>query len=442
MVAVPYLIYMPEKDRLLMLVNCDYPHHAEVLFSDDRGASWSSPKPAITGTDGKPVVGMGTSLCYLREGNVLFYGSALWFSRDHGQTWDLDHKYILHRWIGHIKDGPTAWYPSSQATSTVLLPDGSILTAFGTGCRCQRRSCPAMTWLCILVGLGCFQNRLAQRPAQGPMSPVPQTPEGMGYELVWQDDFNGNALDPKKWEVRGVGPRALGFVSPEAVTVGDGYLKVRSRAGGWPGTSGLSPASSWGYPRFRGLAETLIPKLHKRGIRAGAFGFTDRRRSYRGGADQTLIMSVWKEYVRLGADILFVDEESGSGGLDVPASCLSHCDELRTAFKLPVGLFLYGPASQAGQVREYASHVDVIGEMGYTLFLEAHGDYGLEDVTCKWSAAAPSSGGNASVSGRWPATLRATSARRWPPARMGSFFTASAACLACRRKLRRKPRRS
>jgi hypothetical protein len=29
------------------------------------------------------------------------------------------------------------WYPSSQATSTVLLPDGSMLTAFGTGYRCQ-----------------------------------------------------------------------------------------------------------------------------------------------------------------------------------------------------------------------------------------------------------------------------------------------------------------
>ena len=39
-------------------------------------------------------------------------------SRDHGRTWDLDHKYILHQWSGHIKDGPTAWYPSSQATST------------------------------------------------------------------------------------------------------------------------------------------------------------------------------------------------------------------------------------------------------------------------------------------------------------------------------------
>jgi len=145
--------------------------------------------------------------------------------------------------------------------------------------------------------------------------------------------------------------------------------------------------SSWGNPRFRGMAESLIPELHARGIKAGVFGFTDRRRSYGDGPDHGRIMEVWKEYIRLGADILFVDEESGSGGLDVPASCLNHCDELRTTFKLPVGLFLYGPASKAGQVGEIARHVDVIGEMGYNLFLEARGDYGLEEVTRQWSQA-------------------------------------------------------
>jgi beta-glucanase (GH16 family) len=85
-----------------------------------------------------------------------------------------------------------------------------------------------MKWLYVLVVLGFMANSMAQRPAQGPMAPVRQTPEEMGYELVWQDDFNGNALDPKKWEVRGVGPRALGFVSPEAVTVGGGYLKLHA----------------------------------------------------------------------------------------------------------------------------------------------------------------------------------------------------------------------
>ncbi len=320
-VAVPYLAYMPEKDRLLMLVNCDYPHHPEVLFSEDHGASWSPPKPVVVAADGKAVAGLGTSLSYLGEGNVLLYTNVRWLSRDYGQTWtesvplgplsdgkpwytwdpplvepdaktgriarlletgytwfkppevktahqqaflrfstdggkswsqalkvpqweavsevallraanghliaacrtdtparmqpeiidhteglgiststddgqtwsavrklydwgrhhpslillghgtivmtyvvrkgyvirpdgfpqfgveavvsrdqgqtwDLDHKYILHHWVGHIKEGPTAWYPSSQASSTVLLPDGSILTAFGTGYRC------------------------------------------------------------------------------------------------------------------------------------------------------------------------------------------------------------------------------------------------------------------------------------------------------------------
>jgi hypothetical protein len=145
--------------------------------------------------------------------------------------------------------------------------------------------------------------------------------------------------------------------------------------------------SSWGYSRFRDLAEKLIPRLHARGIKTGIFGFTDRHRSYADGPDHRRIMEVWKEYVRLGTDILFVDEESGSGGLDIPASCLSHCDELRTTFKLPVGLFLYGPASKAGQVREIARHVDVIGEMGYNLFLDARGDYGLEEVTRQWSQA-------------------------------------------------------
>ena len=55
-------------------------------------------------------------------------------SYDHGRTWDLDHKYILAVWKGNRK-GPDAWYASPQRTSTVLLPDGSLITVFGTGYR-------------------------------------------------------------------------------------------------------------------------------------------------------------------------------------------------------------------------------------------------------------------------------------------------------------------
>ncbi len=57
-------------------------------------------------------------------------------SKDNGQTWDLDHKYILAAWKGN-RAGPNAWWPSSQATSTVLLPDGNLLTTYGTGYRGQ-----------------------------------------------------------------------------------------------------------------------------------------------------------------------------------------------------------------------------------------------------------------------------------------------------------------
>lgn len=80
-------------------------------------------------------------------------------------------------------------------------------------------------WLAVWPGL---PDCRAQRPAQNPMSETRQTPEDMSYELFWQDDFNGTALDPHKWEVRGIGPRALGFVAPEAVAVENGFLKLRA----------------------------------------------------------------------------------------------------------------------------------------------------------------------------------------------------------------------
>jgi len=79
-----------------------------------------------------------------------------------------------------------------------------------------------LTITAILLASPC----LAQRPPQGPISPTRYTPEKLGYKLFWEDQFNGDKLDPNKWEVRGVGPRAVGFVSPEAVKVEDGFLKL------------------------------------------------------------------------------------------------------------------------------------------------------------------------------------------------------------------------
>jgi len=80
----------------------------------------------------------------------------------------------------------------------------------------------------MIFGLLSFHapSAFSQRPAQGPMSQTRFTPADLGYELVWEDNFDGDKLDPKKWEVRGIGPRALGFVSPEAVKVENGFLKL------------------------------------------------------------------------------------------------------------------------------------------------------------------------------------------------------------------------
>ena len=60
------------------------------------------------------------------------FGVEAVISRDNGRTWDLDHKYLLASWTAKIKD---TWWGSPQSTTTLLLPDGALLTAFGTGLR-------------------------------------------------------------------------------------------------------------------------------------------------------------------------------------------------------------------------------------------------------------------------------------------------------------------
>ena len=48
--------------------------------------------------------------------------------------------------------------------------------------------CDEMSRLIIaVVTLLSAWPSVAQRPAQGPMSDEQYTPEGLGYELVWQD---------------------------------------------------------------------------------------------------------------------------------------------------------------------------------------------------------------------------------------------------------------
>ena len=43
-----------------------------------------------------------------------------------------------------------------------------------------------------------------------PITETVYTPESLGYQLFWEDQFNGDELDLEKWAPRGVGPRAAG----------------------------------------------------------------------------------------------------------------------------------------------------------------------------------------------------------------------------------------
>ncbi len=60
-------------------------------------------------------------------------------SHDNGQSWDLDHRYLLHTWQGTTK-GKGFFWGAPQGTSSLLLANGEILTVFGTGYRIQPKS--------------------------------------------------------------------------------------------------------------------------------------------------------------------------------------------------------------------------------------------------------------------------------------------------------------
>ncbi len=123
----------------------------------------------------------------------------------------------------------------------------------------MKRVIPPLLNLILILILNLTLSLLtshAQRPPQGPMSNKQFTPEQLGYSLVWEDQFNGNRLDTTKWRIRGIGPRAIAWILPEAVKVEDGLLKLfalqkgDTLIGSAVGTQGLF-MSKYGYYECR-----------------------------------------------------------------------------------------------------------------------------------------------------------------------------------------------
>ena len=86
---MPYLAYLPQKDRLLMLVECGQPIHSAFITSDDHGKTWSPRQWLSVDTTGKPN-GVGLGLTYLGDGKLFAFPEdlkTLWSSSDYGQTW-------------------------------------------------------------------------------------------------------------------------------------------------------------------------------------------------------------------------------------------------------------------------------------------------------------------------------------------------------------------
>ena len=86
---MPYLVYLPEKDRLLMLVESGQPIHSAFITSDDHGHNWSARHWLSVDADGKPN-GVGLGLTHLVAGRLLAFPEdlkSLWTSADFGQTW-------------------------------------------------------------------------------------------------------------------------------------------------------------------------------------------------------------------------------------------------------------------------------------------------------------------------------------------------------------------
>ena len=113
---MPYLIFMPERNRLMLAASVDKPTIKAIqVFSDDFGRTWSNPMWVHTDAAGHPDLGAATQLTYLGHGKLIFgTESRYWLSADYGQTWN-DHAPVpvgsdgqnLYQWDPMLVDKVT-----------------------------------------------------------------------------------------------------------------------------------------------------------------------------------------------------------------------------------------------------------------------------------------------------------------------------------------------
>lgn len=66
-----------------------------------------------------------------------------------------------------------------------------------------------------------------------PPTKLPAAPAGKTWKLVWNDEFDGDVLDSRKWEIPPEAPRRDGLWSPRSIRLdGKGYLLIETRKEG------------------------------------------------------------------------------------------------------------------------------------------------------------------------------------------------------------------
>ena len=142
---MPYLVYMPERKRLLLTASVDKPTiKAIVVFSDDFGQTWTKPRWLHTNAAGEPDVGAATQLTYLSNGKLLFGSeSRYWMSSDYGATWcdyapvprATDGK-MLYQWDPFLVDKDSKTGKVRRLIETRYKENGTFDTAeyFSQGC--------------------------------------------------------------------------------------------------------------------------------------------------------------------------------------------------------------------------------------------------------------------------------------------------------------------
>jgi hypothetical protein len=83
-----------------------------------------------------------------------------------------------------------------------------------------------------LISLAASSDVTAGPPKEGTFehpTQLPAAPAGKTWKLVWHDEFDGDVLDSRKWEIPPEAPRQGGLWSPRSIRLdGRGHLLIET----------------------------------------------------------------------------------------------------------------------------------------------------------------------------------------------------------------------